>query len=307
MNELIKRISHFNPYAIWFVFGLSLLTITSDLVSSSSGFVIMIYMLLVIETLYINYRNKEYIKMTNNVENVFRDNIILLGSSYIIIAVIILITKDSYIIFDSIAFLTTIFGGFVIANDILILGKKEQKFTYLMIDFMSGIAMINLLQFPYYYYFEQGFWIMIPIVLATILFMVLCIKREKIKYNINFKEMIVGLIVMLLQILILTVLTGEIRFSTPMLIFAKLPIILVLLTVNFYLANILWDVNIREMVSSSKHFVIDVLTLTTMLITITYILQSIMSQYYVLELVICIMMGISVLIIRKSRGLDVWI
>ncbi len=312
MNELMKRINHFNPYAIWFIFGLSLITITLDFINSDYGFVIIIYMLFLMETLYFNYRNKEYIKMTNNVENVFRDNILVLGAVYIFISAITIMTNEYYIIYDVIPLLTVMFGGFAILYDLFISGKKEQKFTYLAIDLISAMVMIQLLNsasnyYSYGYLPEIVIIPIIPVILATIAFMVLCMKRHLIKYNMNIKELIIGLIAALFLVIVVNILIIEIRYSSSMLIFAKLPIILIVLTVNFYLANLLWDLSVCEMVSSSKDFLINAMTLISVIMTAASIFQVMMLGEFVLELVVCLLMMLSVLIIRKSRGLNVWI
>ncbi len=301
MKERIKIINHFNPYAIWFVLAIVLPSFLIVVNGYPIDIQLFIFSFFVIETLFFNFRQREYIRLTNSEVEVLKSNVVLIGSMIIYILVISLGYTGFWNVLNVIQFGITGLLIYLIMYDVYITEKKQNKYTFLVIN---TIMLISIFTFNRYLYTELISIIMLLFVIGVIIYYGL--NRENIRMQMNRSEAVITL----LLTFGLYILTTSYAYSiSSSLIFGsiKLMILAIVFMVNIWIIDLIWETKLKQKFKSNNDFFLNVLSLISLALMGYNLIQIFGNPFAMRALLITVIIYICLMIVRRRRGLNVWL
>lgn len=301
VKERIKIINHFNPYAIWFVLAIVLPSFLIVVNGYPIGIQLFIFSFFVIETLFFNFRQREYIRLTNSEVEVLKSNVVLIASMIIYISIISLGYTGFWETLSILIFGITVLLLYLIMYDVYITEKKQNKHTFLVIN---TIMLISIFTFNRYLYEYLISIIMLLFMLGVIVYYGL--NRENIRMQMNRSEAVITL----LLTFGLYILTTSYAYSiSSSLIFGsiKLMILAIVFMVNIWIIDLIWETKLKQKFKSNNDFFLNVLSLISLALMGYNLIQIFGNPFAMRALLITVIIYICLMIVRRRRGLNVWL
>lgn len=332
MNRIIKEVSHFNPYAVWFALAVLLLTTFSIFFGGSTEFVslaIFTFILFVIETLLINRHYKNYIELSNNTLNVSKQNIFMFSC---LSGIILLSSVYSGSIgegsgysdsFNNAYILIILFSISITLNDLFITNKENNKMIFLLIDIM--IIVVSFFLTSNIHYMNTSIIQISPIMMEFCIILFYLFNRSKIRLRLNGYEAVITVILFVGMYFIIFIISdsytavetlqGE---TLKILVIAAIKFCIVSVTtiVNIIILDLIWLNKLKEKCKSEDDFFLKISSLISIIIMVFYTAQIIIihnysenyyynNDYVGLMYVIIVYLGL--MGVRRRKGLDVWL
>lgn len=297
MKEKMMRLSHFNPFLVWYILGFIILGTADVLIGDFTMILLFFGMMFVINTLYFNLKYKMYMELTNSTQQVLKDNFELM--TFIGLYVFLI---SYFINFNGIIYLMCItLIGYVSMFDLLITKNKDNKFTHLLIDVLLCYMLIYTFSYSY-------------IELKCLLLIIITIKivnsRQKTKYNVNKREFIFAL-GLLGAIAIYeyafgfnlnnyTMMYGLRRGFAPDLIQFIFTFSVLFININIF--DFLWRIKLKEYCNSFDGFFLKIIFWILLIMCI-----NVLFIYSVARALLLISLTLVVYIMCRKKEKNVWL
>ncbi len=320
MKKYIDYLKHFNPIAILFIGGGLVLTLLMLITNLYIIDIIFIKLILLLEMIFISFHYRHYIKQTKSENDIFKMNyLILLLFTIMIIALLYSpqMRGYGYLVGDS-----KILISYLFIYDCYFNWNHKKRNLFILIDICLALLRIVVLNISYITNYNYDFSIIALLIILSMWYLVSLIyvlKREKITYMISNKELIVTIISAVIIYNITTILGfslynqqyywGIVYEISTRLIIIKVITIFVLITVNIYYGQYIWEEIFVRKFNLQKNLLLNVITIVSCGLGLSKLINGIIYQswIYTSGFVISLIMIIAVLIIRKKRGQNVWL